>query len=325
MRAFRELAKLLRLPAGFHLSPGAPGRAGVAVIAGFVAFAVVASVTAPDVSAATVVQTWQTRIGATNALNDTATIQVYDSTKGVLRIRATKLRASSVYTVNLYRGRCGFTATALYRMPSVTTNSSGNVSKNLALSVAQVKKIRSTWNAGSGVAIQLAKGSSKRCGDFGAYTTVGKAARLEDEQTHTVVSAEAWGGGGLWSPEEGSSYVTVYVRIKALADTNYNPLDYSLIDGTGTEWRGLVLGDREPDLGSDDLSKGKTVEAWVTLVAPTDQLNRLILVYRMNSMIHGPTLYVPLGTLISVTPGPLPTPGPSPSPSPSISPSPPPW
>jgi len=130
MRTFREHAKLLRLPAGFHLSSGAPGRAGVAIVAGFVAFAVVASVTAPDVSAATVVQTWQTRIGAKNALNDTATIQVYDTTKGALRIRATKLRASSVYTVTLYRGRCGFMASVLYRMPSVTTNSSGNVSKN---------------------------------------------------------------------------------------------------------------------------------------------------------------------------------------------------
>jgi hypothetical protein len=319
MRACQEIAKQFHLPSGLHPPSAPPGRAGIAVVVGFVAFAFIASVTAPDASAATVVQTWQARIGASNALNDTATIQAYDTVKGVLRIRATKLRVSSAYTVTIYRGRCGFMGTVLFTLPSVTSNSSGNATKNLALSVTQVKKVRSTWNAGSGVAIQLAKGSSKRCGDLGAYTSVGKAARLEDEQTHTVVSAEVWGGGGTWKPKAGSSYVTVYVRITARTDTNHNPLDYSLIDGTGKEWRGLVFGDREPDLGSGDLSKGETVEAWVTLLAPTDQLNRLILAYRMNSMIHGPTLYVPLGTLVSATPGPSPSPGVSPSPSPGPS------
>jgi len=303
MRVHRRLASY------FHPAAGSPGRAGIAVVASLVAFTFVASVTAADVSAATVIQTWQARIGAKNALNDTATIQAYDTSKGVLRVRATKLRASSAYAVTIYRGRCGFMATVLYILPSVTVNSSGNVTKNLALSAPQVKKIRSTWNAGKGVAIQLAKGSSKRCGDFGAYTTVGKAARLENEQVHTVVSAQIWGGGGVWSPKAGSSYVTVYVRIRALIDTNHNPLDYSLVDGTGKEWGGLVLGDREPGLGSGDLSAGETVEAWVTLMAPTDQLNRLILAYRMNGMIHGPTLYVPLGTFVTPTPGPSPSPG----------------
>ena len=35
----------------------------------------------------------------------------------------------------------------------------------------------------------------------------------------------------------------------------------------------------------------------MTLMAPTNQLGKLILAYRMNSLLHGPTLYVPLGTL----------------------------
>ncbi len=44
---------------------------------------------------------------------------------------------------------------------------------------------------------------------------------LENEQTHTVAKAEAWTGDGLWDPEAGSSYVTVYVRIKARTGTSY--------------------------------------------------------------------------------------------------------
>jgi hypothetical protein len=276
-------------------------RAGVAVVAALLA-CIVPTPSAPVAVAATVTQTWQARIAATNALTDTATIQAYDTGSGTLRIRATKLRASSVYTVTLYRGRCGWPATRLIALPSVTTSSSGSLTRNLALTAARVKTIRSTWNAGPGVAIQLARGSSKRCGDLGAYAAVGKATRLEDEQTHTVLRAEGWGGDGSWAPEEGSGYVTVYVRIKARTATSYNPLDYSLIDGKGREWSGLVIGDREPALGSGDLAAGASVEGWVTLMAPTDQLNRLTLAYRMNTMLHGPTLLVPLGTLASAEP-----------------------
>lgn len=276
----------------------------VAVLAAFAASALISTATAPGTAASTVVQTWQTRIGAAGAWNDTATLQALDTGKGILRIRATRLRASSSYTVTVYRGRCGWMATRLFTLPSLATTSAGSVTRNLALSTAQLKTVRSNWNAGNGVAIQLAKGSSKRCGGLGAYTTLGKAVRLEDEQTHTVVRAEAWSGGGLWDPAEGSSYVTVLVRIKARTATNYNTMDYSLIDSTGKEWSGMVLGDRDPGISSGDLSAGESVEGWVTLMAPTNQLNRLILAYRMNSMLHGPTLYVPLGTLASASAAP---------------------
>ena len=157
--------------------------------AAFAAAASVAPATAPEVAAATVVQTWQTRIGGSGALNDTATLQALDTGKGVLRVRATKLRASSSYTVTVYRGRCGGTATRLFTLPSLTTTSTGAISRTLAISAAQLRTFRSNWNAGKGVAVQLARGSSKRCGGFAALTTMGSAVRLEDEQTHTVVRA----------------------------------------------------------------------------------------------------------------------------------------
>jgi hypothetical protein len=284
------------------LSRLVPARAGVALVAAFVASIFVVGASAPDAAAATVVQTWQARIGASSSLNDTATLQVYDTAKGVLRIRATKLRASASYTVTVYKGRCGWMATKLLSLPSVTTTSTGTLSKNLAVSAAQVKTIRARWNAGSGVAVQLARGSSKRCGDLGAYAGRGKAVRLENEQTHWVLKAETWSGDGLWDPEEGSSYVTAYVRIQARTDTYVSSFDYSLIDGQGKEWGGLVLGDREPELGYGDLAAGETVEGWVTLMAPTAQLGRLMLAYSMNGSMYGPTLFVPLGTLTPEAP-----------------------
>jgi len=284
------------------LAKAASARAGAAVVAAFCASIIVGGAGAPDAAAATVVQTWQARIGVSNSLNDTATLQVYDTAKGVMRIRATKLRASATYSVTLYKGHCGWMATKLLALPSVTTTSAGAVSRNLVVSAVQVRTVRSKWNAGSGVAVQLARGSSKRCGDLGSYVARGKAVNLENEQTHTVVKAEAWTGGGLWDPDAGSSYVTVLVRIKARTATSYSSFDYSLIDGQGKEWRGLVLGDREPEFGYGDLSAGESVEGWVTLMAPTAQLSRLTLAYRMNGMLYGPTLYVPLGTLASAEP-----------------------
>ena len=280
----------------------ASARVVAAVIATFFASVIVVGANAPEAAAATVVQTWQARIGASSSLTDTATLQVYDTAKGVLRIRATKLRASSSYTVTLYKGHCGGMATKLLSMSSVTTTSTGAASRNLAVSAAQIKTIRSRWNAGSGVAVQLARGSSKRCGDLGSYVALGKAVNLENEQTHTVVKAEVWTGDGLFDPEPGSTYVTAYVQIKARKATSYNSLDYALIDGQGRTWSGLVLGDREPELGYGDLATGQIVRGWVTLIAPTAQVGRLTLAYRMNGMLYGPTLYVPLGTLASSEP-----------------------
>ncbi len=48
---------------------------------------------AGDASAATVVQAWQTRVGT--RLTDTSTLSVYSTGGGILRIRASKLRAGS--------------------------------------------------------------------------------------------------------------------------------------------------------------------------------------------------------------------------------------
>ena len=281
-------------------------------------------------SAATVVQAWQTRVGG--QLTDTSTLTVYDTGSGILRIRATKMRASSTFGVTVYKGSCGWIVSALgptlFALPSVTSTSSGAITRNLAITAARVKQVRGAWTAGAGVALVLRRGSSRWCGEFGALGRLGQTVRLENAQYHVVSRAERWAGSGRASPKAGSAYVTVYVRIKAIKKTSYNHRSYTLRDSTGADWQPPIVmwGEREPALGSGDLLAGQSAEGWVTSIAPEAQLNSLTLVYWMYwsgyIMLHeSPTLLVPLGTLAQPTPSPTPSPAPTPSPVPSFSPS----
>jgi hypothetical protein len=285
------------------------------------------------VSAATVVQSWQTRIG--DGPGDNATIQVYDTGKGVLRLRAadTDLSGSSTYTVTIHKGSCGWIVSsvgpALFKLPSVRTSASGAITKNLAVTAAQARKVRSSWNAGAGVTIVFRKGSSGYCADFAILGRVGQSIRVENEQVHVVTAAERWAGTGRGTPEAGGAYVTVYVRITAIAATSYDERTYSFRDPEGTDWtRPMILWDeREPALGDGDLAPGEVAEGWVTSIAPVDDLDSLTLVYWMHSTgIIGAwdtaSALVPLGTLGGADGGGMPSPSPSPAASPSTSPSP---
>ena len=283
---------------------------------------------AGGVTAATVAQAWQTRIG--DGPDDNATLQAYDSGKGVLRLRATdtELSGSSTYAVAIHKGSCGWIVSsvgpALFTLPSVRTSSSGAIAKNLAVTAAQVRKVRSSWNAGAGVVIVFRKGSSGYCADFAIMGRVGQSIRVENEQVHVVTSPERWAGTGRGTPEEGGAYVTVYVRITALAATSYSDRTYTFRDPDGTDWtRPTILWDvREPALGDGDLAPGEVAEGWVTSIAPIDYLDSLTLVYWMHSsgIISSQdtaSALVPLGTLAGVDDGqPSPPPASSPSPSP---------
>jgi hypothetical protein len=276
-------------------------------------------------SAATVVGGWQTRVGG--RLTDTSTLSVYDTGSGILRIRATKLRAASAFTVAVYKGSCGWIVSALgpvlFTLPSVTSSSSGAISRNLAVSATRVKQVRASWNAGAGVALVLRRGSTRWCGDLAALGRRGQTVRLENAQYHVVSSAEQWAGTGVAEPEGDAVFVTVYVRIKAIRKTSYNDRTYTFRDSTGTDWQQptVMWEEREPALGSGELLAGQTAEGWVTSIVPTAQLGTLTLVYWMHSsgyiMSHeSPTLLVPLGTIAAPAPSPTPTPEPSPTPTP---------
>lgn len=299
-------------------------RVGLATIAAGALLAVSTALAAGGVSAATVTYAWQTRIGpgATNA----ATLQVYAAGNGALRLRATetKLGARSRFAVTIHKGTCGLFVSSLgatiVTLPSVTTASRGAVSRTLAVSAAQAKKVRSAWNAGSGVTLVLAGGSRTWCFPFGAMGKLGQAVRLGSEQTHTVTRAERWAGGGSSTLEAGAAYVTFYVRITARGQTSYGERSYGLRDTEGTDWtQPLPLWqEREPALGSGDLAPGERVEGWVTSAAPAEELDSLILVYYVGSSLvimtdESPTLYVPLGTLSAEGSGATPSPTPAPT------------
>ncbi len=283
-----------------------------------------------DTSAATVVQAWQTRVGT--QLTDSSTLTVYDTGSGMLRIRATKMRSSATFGVTVYKGSCGWIFSALgpalFTLPSVTSSSTGAITRTLAVTSARVRQVRATWNAGAGVALVLRRGSNRWCGNFGALGRLGHTARLENLQYQVVSRAERWAGGGRATPEAGSVYVTAYVRVKALKKTSYNDRTFTFRDATGTDWKQPIVmwEERSPALGSGDLVAGETVEGWVTSIVPAKQLGSLTLVYWMHSsgfiMSHeSPTLFVPLGSLALPTPTPTPTPtfsvGPTPVPEPT--------
>jgi hypothetical protein len=116
-------------------------------LAAAVALATALILDAGGVSAATVVQSWQTRI--CDSPSDTATLYVYDTGKGVLRRRSTdtELSGGTTCTVAIHKRSCGWLVSSvgpvLFKLPSVRTSSSGTLTRNLAVTALQARKVRS--------------------------------------------------------------------------------------------------------------------------------------------------------------------------------------
>jgi hypothetical protein len=124
--------------------------------------------------------------------------------------------------------------------------------------------------------------------------SIRQAITLDDEQVHTVLRAERWPGAGLFRPKAGQTYVTAYVRVKALKSTTVGGSYYSLRDGAGNSYRGPVFGSRKPELvWKKALTRGQSVEGWVTLLVPKAQARSLTLIYHMQGGSQ-PTLLVRL-------------------------------
>jgi hypothetical protein len=123
---------------------------------------------------------------------------------------------------------------------------------------------------------------------------VGRPITLEGTQVHTVTRAEKWPGAGLWKPKAASVYVTVNVKVNALAPTTVGATYYSFRDRTGQVYHGSVLGKRTPALAhKTSLAAGRTAQGWVTMMIPKTRLSGLTLTYHMLGG-DGPTLVVPL-------------------------------
>lgn len=123
-----------------------------------------------------------------------------------------------------------------------------------------------------------------------------RAITLDNEQVHTVLRAERWSGSGLFKPKAGQTYITVYIRVKALKPTTVGGSYYSLRDGAGNSYRGPVFGSRKPELiWKKSLVGGRSLEGWVTLLVPKAQARSLTLIYHMQGGSQ-PTLLVRLPT-----------------------------
>jgi hypothetical protein len=126
-----------------------------------------------------------------------------------------------------------------------------------------------------------------------ATARLGQSVALAGEQVHTVVRAERWAGGRFWKAPAGKTYVTWYVKVRALKPTTVGQMYYSLRSAAGTWYHGIVTGRREPQLVfKGSLAAGKTAQGWVTLIVPKSVVRSLTLVYHVHD--NGPNLLVPL-------------------------------
>lgn len=115
---------------------------------------------APASGASIPKRTWQATIGSSRTLG-AATLVLYPSYKGSLRVSISGLKPDTTYQVMIYKGTCR-SPTALVRLPGVRTDASGNGARTMSLTVNNGYSIWNTARAGS-IAIRLASGSTAYC------------------------------------------------------------------------------------------------------------------------------------------------------------------
>ena len=130
------------------------------LLAGFLLLLGLFSAFATPVAAATPKRTWQATLGGSRLLGS-ATLTLYPSYSGTIRVSIQGLRPSTTYSAMIYRGTCR-TPTALARLPGIRSDASGNGSRTTSLTVAHGAAIWTTAANGS-IAIRVADGSTAYC------------------------------------------------------------------------------------------------------------------------------------------------------------------
>ena len=110
--------------------------------------------------AATVAAKWSgtVQVGATAQGN--ATFYLYTTGTGAVGLRLTGLRPSTTYWVALYSGSCSSVGSRILSLPTVTTTSTGAVTRGLTLSTTLTNRVRAAIRAGK---VSAAIGSVRRC------------------------------------------------------------------------------------------------------------------------------------------------------------------
>ncbi len=97
--------------------------------------ATVALAASVPVSAATVSNTWQAKIGTAGA-NGTAQVQAFGSGTGSVVLKLAKLKSSTLMAVVISKGTCSSVGSTVATLASIKTSSTGSASRTSALTVA---------------------------------------------------------------------------------------------------------------------------------------------------------------------------------------------
>jgi hypothetical protein len=113
--------------------------------------------------AAPTIEVLRASLGAKGA-NGTATLSVFASGDGSVRIVAKALRPASSYAVAIRRGTCTNVGPVIVSLPNARTSKKGAVTVPAALAAAQVAAVTSEVRATGRVVVRLGAGAAARCG-----------------------------------------------------------------------------------------------------------------------------------------------------------------
>lgn len=113
-------------------------------------------------------------------------------------------------------------------------------------------------------------------------TSVGRPGVVAGEQSVTVTKVERPATVGMWKPAAGTTYLTAYVKVRALKPTTVKRRFSAF--APGGSWAGTpMMGSRTPTFPyTTRLAAGRTVEGWVTFLVKRGQPQHgLTLVYHL--------------------------------------------
>lgn len=141
-------------------------RRGADVLVG-VSVAIVLAFSPASVSAVTLTNAWQAKIGTAGA-NGTATINALATGTGSVVLKLVKLRVSTYHTVVVSKGTCSSVGATLIKFASIKSTSTGAAARTTSLIETQINAIKAATTGTAKIAIRIAYGTSVKCGLFGA-------------------------------------------------------------------------------------------------------------------------------------------------------------
>jgi YVTN family beta-propeller protein len=223
------------------------GRRLVRPLALAAAIALAASV---PVSAVTVSNTWQAKIGSAG-INGTAQVQAFGTGTGSVVLKLAKLKPSTLLAVVISKGTCSTVGSTVATLASIKTSSTGAAARTSALTAGQVTAINNATVAPGRIAIRVGSGTARKCGQFavpapavGATITVGKLpTQIAIDPSGVWVTRSLDNRVSRIDPKT-NAVVSVY---SFLSDVSLHPLGFpqpvDLAAGFGSIWVSYIVFD----------------------------------------------------------------------------------